>query len=111
MSRSSTRTTRSRSGSRSSTSSSAARTRRRSGLKYSEIAKNGVEFRQERVTAIDPAARRVTTDRSSYDAEILVVALGATYDHAATPGFEDGGYEYYTIGGAERLRDALPAFE
>ena len=28
---------------------------------YSEIAKNGVEFRQERVTAIDPAARRVTS--------------------------------------------------
>jgi sulfide:quinone oxidoreductase len=80
-------------------------------IEYSEIAKNGVEFRQERVTSIDPAVRRVTTDKSSYDADILVVALGATYDHAATPGFEDGGYEYYSIAGAERLRDALPAFE
>jgi sulfide:quinone oxidoreductase len=80
-------------------------------IQYREIAKNGVEFRQERVTSIDPAARQVTTDKGSYDAEILVVALGANYDHAATPGFEDGGYEYYTVAGAERLRDALPAFE
>jgi len=80
-------------------------------LQYREIAKNGVEFRQERVTSIDPAVRHVATDKNSYDADILVVALGANYDHAATPGFEDGGYEYYTVAGAERLRDALPAFE
>jgi len=80
-------------------------------LQYREIAKNGVEFRQERVTSIDPAVRHVATDKNSYDADILVVALGANYDHAATPGFEDGGYEYYTVAGAERLRDALSAFE
>ena len=80
-------------------------------IDYRGIGKNGVEFRQERVTSIDPAARQVTTDKGVYDADILVVALGANYDHAATPGFEDGGYEYYTVAGAERLRDALPAFE
>ena len=54
-------------------------------LQYRELAKPGVEFRQERVTAIDPAARHVTTDRGSYDADILVVALGAEYDIEATP--------------------------
>src|SRR4051812_45470782 len=32
-------------------------------LLYREIAKPGVEFRQETVTAIDPTARHVTTDR------------------------------------------------
>ena len=79
-------------------------------LYYRDIAKPGVEFRQERVTAIDPAARHVTTDRGSYDADILVVALGAEYDLAATPGFLEGGLEYYSIAGAERMRDALPAF-
>jgi sulfide:quinone oxidoreductase len=79
-------------------------------LHYRDIAKPGVEFRQERVTAIDPAARHVTTDRGSYDADILVVALGAEYDLAATPGFAEGGHEYYSIAGAERMRDALPAF-
>jgi sulfide:quinone oxidoreductase len=79
-------------------------------IPYRELAKPGVEFRQERITAIDPAARRVTTEQGSYDADILVVALGAEYDIAATPGFAEGGLEYYSIPGAERLRDALPAF-
>jgi sulfide:quinone oxidoreductase len=80
-------------------------------LPYREIARDGVEFRQERVTSIDPEARHVTTDSGSYDADVLVVALGANYDIAATPGFEEGGFEYYSIPGAERLRDALPDFE
>ena len=31
-------------------------------LHYRDIAKVGVEFRQERVTSIDPEKRRVTTD-------------------------------------------------
>ncbi len=79
-------------------------------LLYREIAKPGVEFRQETITAIDPAARHVTTDAGEYDADILVVALGAEYDIPATPGFAEGGYEYYSIPGAERLRDALPGF-
>lgn len=79
-------------------------------IPYGELARPGVEFRRERVTAIDPAARHVTTDRGSYDADVLVVALGAEYDVAATPGFAEGGLEYYSIAGAERMRDALPEF-
>jgi sulfide:quinone oxidoreductase len=79
-------------------------------IPYSGLAKPGVEFRQERITAIDPSARHVTTDGGSYDADILVVALGAGYDIAATPGFAEGGFEYYSIAGAERMRDALPRF-
>ena len=80
-------------------------------ISYRELAKPGVEFRQERVTAIDPRARHVTTDAGSYEADILVVALGAEYDIAATPGFAEGGLEYYSIAGAERMRDALPGFD
>jgi sulfide:quinone oxidoreductase len=80
-------------------------------LQYREISKDGVEFRKERVTAIDPKKRRVTTDAGSYDADVLVVALGADYDFAATPGFEEGGFEYYSLAGAERMRDALPEFQ
>jgi sulfide:quinone oxidoreductase len=78
---------------------------------YRDIAKPGVEFRQETITAIDPDKRSVTTDRGSYDADFLVVALGARYDFAATPGLEDGGYEYYSLAGAERLCDAIAEFE
>jgi sulfide:quinone oxidoreductase len=38
------------------------------------------------------------------------VAAAAVYDLAATPGFVEGGLEYYSIAGAERMRDALPGF-
>jgi sulfide:quinone oxidoreductase len=79
-------------------------------IPYRELAKPGVEFRQERVTAIDPAARHVTTDGGAYDADILVIALGADYDIDATPGFAEGGFEYYSVPGTERMRDALPGF-
>ena len=79
-------------------------------LPYRQIDKPSVEFRQETVLAIDPTARRVQTDGGNYDADFLVVAMGADYDMAATPGFGEGGYEYYTLSGAERLRDALAEF-
>ena len=80
-------------------------------LHYADMSKEGVEFRRERVTSIEPETRRITTDQQTYDADILVVALGADYELAATPGFEEGGYEYYSLAGAERMRDALPEFE
>jgi sulfide:quinone oxidoreductase len=80
-------------------------------LPYSEFAKEAVEFRRERVIEIDPDTRWVRTDAGTYDSDFLVIAMGADYDMAATPGFEEGGYEYYTLEGAERLRDALDAFD
>jgi sulfide:quinone oxidoreductase len=80
-------------------------------LHYRDIAKDAVEFRQEQVTAIDPETRRVTTSAGSYDADVLVVALGADYDMSAVPGFAEGGLEYYSVAGAERMRDALPDFK
>src|SRR4051812_24961039 len=72
-------------------------------LYYRDVAKDGVEFRQETVTGIDPTSRRVATDAGSYDPDFLVVALGADYDMAATPGLAEGGSEYYTLAGAQRM--------
>jgi sulfide:quinone oxidoreductase len=63
------------------------------------------------VVGVDPVARRVQTDIGTHDADFVVVAMGADYDMAATPGFEEGGHEYYSLAGAERLRDALTDFE
>jgi sulfide:quinone oxidoreductase len=80
-------------------------------LPYRDIARNGVEFQQQRVVGIDPVARRVETDVGIHDADFLVVAMGADYDMAGTPGFQEGGYEYYSLAGAERLRDALADFK
>src|SRR3954454_25036312 len=58
-------------------------------LPYADIVKPGVRFVRETVTAIDPQARRVTTNEDTYEADVLVVALGADYDFDATPGLED----------------------
>jgi len=77
---------------------------------YSKIVKPGVRFRQEKITAIDPETRVVTTDGGAYEADALVVALGADYDLAATPGLVEGGNEFYSFAGAERLREILPTF-
>jgi len=77
---------------------------------YRHIVKPGVRFRQETITAIDPEARRVTTDGGSYESDVLVVALGADYDVDATPGLSEGGNEFYSVAGAERLREVLPTF-
>jgi sulfide:quinone oxidoreductase len=79
-------------------------------LAYSSIVKPGMRFRQETITAIDPETRRVSTDKGTYDADVLVIALGADYDQAATPGLVEGGNEFYSFAGAERLREVLPQF-
>jgi sulfide:quinone oxidoreductase len=79
-------------------------------ITYRNIVKPGVQFRQEIVTGIDPVAKRVTTNNGSYEADVLVIALGADYDMAATPGLIEGGNEFYSFGGAERLRELLPTF-
>jgi sulfide:quinone oxidoreductase len=79
-------------------------------LPYADFAKHGVQLTRETITAIDPEARRVTTDAAVHDADVLVVALGADYDFDATPGLVAGGNEFYSVAGAERLRDVLPTF-
>ena len=78
---------------------------------YRDIVKPGVRFLQTTVRSIDPAARRVVTDSATFDADILVVALGADLDPAATPGLVEGGNEFYSVAGAIALREVLTRFE
>jgi sulfide:quinone oxidoreductase len=79
-------------------------------MAYGEIAKPGVRVLRETITAIDPEARRVTTDAGTHEADVLVVALGADYDMGATPGLAEGGNEFYSVAGAERLAGIIPTF-
>ena len=79
--------------------------------RYADIKKPGVDFRKEEITAIDPATRRVTTNKGTYDADLLVVALGADYDPEATPGLLEGGHEYYSPEGAAKVRSIIEAFD
>lgn len=78
---------------------------------YADVVKPGVRFVQSTVRSIDPANKRVETDGGSFEADILVVALGADVHPAATPGLVEGGNEFYTLAGAFALREVLSGFE
>ena len=78
-------------------------------LPYKKFVKPGVRLLQETISFVDPIAKRVTTDRGAHEADFLVVALGADYDFAATPGMADA-TEFYTLAGATRLGEILPSF-
>jgi sulfide:quinone oxidoreductase len=78
---------------------------------YREVVKPGVRFVQTEVRRIDPNARRVETDAGVFEADVLVVALGADVDPTATPGLVDGGHEFYTVEGAFAVRDVLENFD
>jgi sulfide:quinone oxidoreductase len=77
---------------------------------YRDIVKPGVRFVQSEIRHIDPDARKVETDAGAFEADILVLALGADLDPAATPGLVEGGHEFYTNKGAYAVRDVLENF-
>ena len=78
---------------------------------YRDVVKPGVRFVQTVVRSIDPAAKRVETDAGAFDADVLVVALGADLDPAATPGLQEGGHEFYTVDGAFATREVIESFD
>jgi sulfide:quinone oxidoreductase len=79
-------------------------------LPYSKFVKPGVRVLRETINAIDPEAKRVSTDAGVHEADILVVALGADYDMDSTPGLAEVGSEFYSVAGAERLAGAIAEF-
>jgi sulfide:quinone oxidoreductase len=78
---------------------------------YRDAVKPGVTFVQAVVQSIDPGARRVETDAGTFEGDVLVVALGADLDPAATPGLLEGGHEFYTVDGAFATRDVIADFD
>lgn len=77
---------------------------------FSALKKPGVTFVKATVLSIDPVERRVETDAGQFEADFLVVALGADLDPAATPGLVEGGHEFYSNEGAFAARDVLANF-
>ncbi|MEQ1770828.1 MAG: FAD-dependent oxidoreductase [Devosia sp.] len=78
-------------------------------LPYRNFVKPGVNLVRADIKTIDPSARRVETSAGPFEADYLVVSLGAEYDYAATPGLLEHGNEFYSVAGAEALRDLLPS--
>jgi sulfide:quinone oxidoreductase len=81
-------------------------------LPYRDVVKPGVSVVQAVVESIDPDARRVETTAGTFECDVLVVALGADLDPAATPGLvEGGGHEFYTVEGGFAARDVIADFD
>jgi sulfide:quinone oxidoreductase len=79
--------------------------------RYADITKPGVKVVKAEITAIDPVAKHVDTTVGAFDADILVIALGADVHPEATPGLLDGGHEFYTPGSAVPLLEVLENFQ
>ena len=77
---------------------------------YGDIAKPGLRFVQATISSIDPGAKRVETDAGTFEADVMVVALGADVVPSATPGLVEGGHEFYSVPAAFALRDVLARF-
>ncbi|WP_457098958.1 NAD(P)/FAD-dependent oxidoreductase [Microbacterium sp. P5_E9] len=77
---------------------------------YADLVKPGVTFVRAEVTAIDPATKRVETTAGPFEGDVLVIALGAEYDIARTPGLAEAGHEFYSEAGAFALQHTLAEF-
>ncbi len=71
------------------------------------LERKGIDVRLGDVETIDPAGRRVTVAGQTLAADYLVVTLGAELAPEIVPGLQEAGHNFYTLGGAESLRDAL----
>jgi sulfide:quinone oxidoreductase len=79
-------------------------------MPYRDFAKPGVTLVKATITAIDCETRTMTTDGGAFEADYLVIALGADLDASATPGLVLGKNDFYSVAGALHLREVLPAF-
>jgi len=85
------------------------------------LAKKGIEVVHGDIEGIEPEARRIRlTERSpggdrvpsrDLEADYLVVSLGAELTPETIPGLAKSGHNFYTLAGAESLRDALEDFK
>ena len=80
----------------------AAGSRPRAGLD-----RHGVRFLRREITAIDPAARAVTTAAGGLEGDYLVVALGARSQPGLVPGLAEHAHNAWDVEGVAPLEAAL----
>jgi sulfide:quinone oxidoreductase len=68
--------------------------------------KRGIERIQGTIEAVDSAARSVRVGGRELKGDYLVIALGADLAPQAIPGLAEAGHNFYSLAGAESLREA-----
>src|SRR5690349_18294454 len=67
-----------------------------------------VDVKLAEVTAVDPAARTVTTDDGdTFSGDVLVVAAGSQPNFSRTPGAQEHAFPLYQLDDAVRLRSRI----
>lgn len=82
------------------------RTRENISRPLSKLQKRGIELVQGGIERIDPDARTVWVDGRKLAGDYLVIALGAELAPETIPGLAVAGHNFYSLAGAETLRDA-----
>jgi sulfide:quinone oxidoreductase len=75
------------------------------------LLRRDVELVVEKALRVHPDAGTVQLERGgSIEWDYLVIATGARLVHDQVPGLVEGSYEFYSLDGAQRLREALRRF-
>lgn len=74
------------------------------------LEKKGVELVRGEIQAIDVGRRDAIVDGRKLAGDFLIIALGAELAPETIPGLAEAGHNFYTLRGAENLRDALAGF-
>lgn len=74
------------------------------------LEKKGVEVVRGEIQRIDAERREVLVNGRILGGDFLIVALGAELAPDTIPGLAQAGHNFYALGGAEALRDALRSF-
>ncbi len=78
---------------------------------YKNIKGDGIIFVKDTIELIDPENKIVKTQRSEFLYDFLIIALGADLSPDAIPGFVEGGYEFYSLQGAQKLYPVINNFK
>lgn len=70
------------------------------------LAKRGIEVIRGNIDSINPEKRTIQVDGKEIAGDFLVIALGAELAPETVPGLAEAGHDFYTLAGAEALRDA-----
>jgi len=74
------------------------------------LRKKGIDVVRGEIQRIEPVERRVTVNGEAITADHLIISLGAELVPETIPGLAEAGHNFYTLDGAEGLRDALGQF-
>jgi sulfide:quinone oxidoreductase len=74
------------------------------------LEKKGIELVRGEIVKIDPERREAVVDGRTLSGDFLIIALGAELAPETIPGLPHAGHNFYTLAGAEGLRDAMASF-